>query len=341
MYYTLGQVKDALKGTTNAYTSGDLTRDINRAITGLAGLSGWQCLRRTVRLFSAGPVFALPQGYAGLVRACVNGRPATLRAQDFRFLQSGPGDLRRPPPGFVSVNIRNIMDVGLSPVIYEPTHPFKLVAFTDATSKSSDTKPSPISVVGTRPDGRTVRIDVPVYYHAEYDSTGGLIDGSAEIDSAEPADVILSRVENVVVPDDATDYLSLYAINICDPEHPYQIACYNPLIKVPRFRRYEIGGLPLVAPVEILAETRIDPIPLVHDSDVIPFESPIEPIEWMLRADWQMKSGEVTQAQNYRNQAMAWLKSHEVVDDTKQTQVVINSVYNGSMGELSDEAENI
>jgi hypothetical protein len=61
----------------------------------------------------------------------------------------------------------------------------------------------------------------------------------------------------------------------------------------------------------------------------------------MLRADWQMKSGEVTQAQNYRNQAMAWLKSHEVVDDTKQTQVVINSVYNGSMGELSDEAENI
>ena len=66
-----------------------------------------------------------------------------------------------------------------------------------------------------------------------------------------------------------------------------------------------------------------------------------EPIEWMIRADWAMKSGEVTQAQNYRNQAMNWLKAHEVTDDTIQTQVVVNSVYAGSMGEISEEADNI
>lgn len=347
MYFTLAQVRKALAGTTNAYKSTDLDWDINRAVEGLAGLSGWECMRRTVRFFSAGPVFALPQGYAGIVRICVNGQPASLRSQDFRFLQSGPGDLRRPPKGFAPVAIKNVTDVGVSPVIVEPSFVFRLVAFTDvpmsATTRpewdtSGGKVPPKLTVVGVRPDGRMAREELTL--------NGYNNDGSWHVYPGEftPGSVEFVRIEDVVVPEGVTDYITLYAVpsDALDYEsNGFQIACYNPRLTVPRFRRYEISGIPPGAPLEILAETRIDPVPLVNDTDTVPFESPIEPIEWMIRADWAMKSGEVTQAQNYRNQAMNWLKAHEITDDTIQTQVVVNSVYSGSMGEISEEADNI
>lgn len=336
MYFTLAQVRKALSvsGATGAYTTAlvsgaeaeaALNDDINKAVRGLAGLSGWECLRRTVRFISAGPVFALPQGYAGLVRLCVNGTPTTLRGQDFRFLQSGPGDLRRPPRGFSPVPVRNVVDIGPAPVILEPHAPFGLLAFSDQAPEGAA-----LSVTGVRPDGRMVHLEVPVRSFDDYDAP---VDGLATV----------AKVEHVVV-DGAVDYVSLYAVPDVDAdvaEDRYQIACYNPEVAVPVFRRYEIPGVPPGRPVEVLAETRIDPVPLVRDTDVVPFESPVEPIEWMVRADWAMKSGEVTQAQNYRSQAMNWLKAREVADDTVQTQVVVNSVYNGSMGEVSEEADNI
>lgn len=333
MYFTLKQVREALAGSTGAYVSDStperLNWDINQAIRGLSGLSGWECMRRTVRFLSAGPVFALPQGYAGIVRVCVNGRPASLRSQDFRFLQSGPGDLKRPPKGFVPVPICNVVDVDVSSVIVEPSHTFKLLAFTDGDV--TGLKPPRLVVTAMKPDGRMVRIEKAVHSFEDFDD-----DYSTELD----ASTVLAKIEQVVV-ENATDYISLYAVAESDETVRYQIACYNPQIPVPKFRRYEISGIPPDTPVEVLAETRIDPVPLVNDTDVVPFESPIEPIEWMIRADWQMKSGEVTQAQNYRTQAMNWLKAHEVTDDTIQTQVVVNSVYAGSMGEISEEADNI
>ena len=340
MYYTLAQVRGSLAGATGAYTVSDVDQvaklnwDINKAIQGLSGLSGWECLRRTVRFLSAGPVFALPQGYAGLVRVCINGRPAALRGQDFRFLQAGPGDLSRPPRGFIPVS-----DAGLSPVIYEPTQAFKVFAYTDAGV--SVVEPS-VVITGVRPDGRTARIEVPLNHYPEYDSvTGDLVPGTCEPADAALSSVVFSKIDSVVIPSTMTGYVTLYAADEADETNRYQIACYNPQIPVPMFRRYELAGVPDQMPVEILAETRIAPVPLVRDTDVVPFEAPFEPIEWMIRADWAMKSGEVNQAQNYRNQAMNWLKAHEVTDDTIQTQVVVNSVYAGSMGELSEEADNI
>lgn len=348
MYFTLAQVRKALAGTSGAYVSNELhlDKDINKAIQGLACLSGWECLRRTVRFFSAGPVFALPQGYAGLVRVCVNGRPASLRGQDFRFLQSGPGDLRRPPPGFVPVSLQNVVDIGPSPVILEPVSSFRLIAFTDVpmnetTAPEWDTsggKTLPVlTVVGMRPDGRVVRETLIL--------NGYKADGSWQ-DGATAGSVEFARIEDVVVPENASGYITLYAIPATSDaasyeSDGYQIACYNPWVPVPRFRRYEIANIPPGMPVEVLAETRIDPVPLVKDTDVVPFQSPFEPIGWMIRADWLMRSGEAVQAQNYRNQAMNWLKSQEIADDTVQTQVVVNSVYSGSMGELSEDADNI
>ena len=86
MQYTLGQAKKRLAASCNAYGQNDLRDLINNAIQALAGMTGWECLRKVLRFSSAGPGFVLPQGCAGLVRACVNGRPTTVRGQDFRFI---------------------------------------------------------------------------------------------------------------------------------------------------------------------------------------------------------------------------------------------------------------
>lgn len=335
-YYTLAQARKALVGnSTGAYLSGDIDAEINRAVYALSGLSGWECLRRTVRFLSAGPVFALPQGFAGLVRVCVNGRPSTLRGQDFRFLQSGPGDLRRPPRGFTLVPPRNVQDVGTSPVIFEPSAPFRAFAFADGPVPEDFR----VVVTGVRPDGRVASVELVPYQHPSYDAQGALVSG-VEPEDAEPAAVEFTTVDEVVLRGEASEYVTLYAADAADLSRRVQLAYYNPRIPVPRFRRYELSGVPPDAPVEVLAEARVDYVPLVRDTDVLPFPA-IEPVEWMIRADWAMKSGEPTQAQNYRTQAMNWLKAQEVVEDTVQTQVVVNSVYAGSMGEVSEEADNI
>lgn len=337
MYYTLAQVQKSLAGATGAYTTTDLTRDINQAIESLKGLSGWECLRRTVRFFSAGPVFALPQGYAGLVRVCINGRPSTLRGQDFRFLQSGPGDLRRPPRGFTPIDTRNVLDIGTSPVIVEPVRPFKLVVYTEAEYDSSQVEPE-VTITGLNTLGRIVTARLAPVYRPVY--SGDVLVSGVEVEDAEPSTEEFVRIDNVVIADGAQNYLTLYAVDMESGERQ-QIAFYNPRVQVPVFRRYEIDGVPPNAPVEVLAETRIDPMPLVNLTDVIPFQDPLKPIEWMIQADWKMKAGEPVQAQTYITQATNWLKAHEIADDTIQTQFVVNSIYHGSMGEISEEADNI
>lgn len=335
-YYTLAQARKALAGTaTGAYLSDDVDAEINKAVYALSGMNGWECLRKTVRFVSAGPVFALPQGFAGLVRVCVNGKPSTVRGQDFRFLQSGPGDLRHPPRGFVRVPQRNVQDVGTSPVMFEPARPFRVFACSEGESVDGA-----LVVSGTRPDGRTVKLTLDSVRSAEYDGSGNLVEGTVEPVDVEPSPIALSRIDEIVVGDGVRHHVSLYAADDENRSFRVQLAYYNPRIKVPVFRRYEIVDVPPGAPVEVLAEARIDYVPLVEDTDVLPFPA-LEPVEWMIRADWAMKSGEVTQAQNYRNQALNWLKAQEVAEDTVQTQVVVNSVYAGSMGELSEEADNI
>ena len=333
MKYTLGQAKKALVASSDAYGQDELRDLINKAIQALSGMTGWECLRKVLRFSSAGPGFVLPQGCAGLVRACVNGRPTTVRGQDFRFLQSGPGDLRHPPKGFCLIQADNIEDIGMKPVMVEPPNCFRLFAYT----KSGDNRPLAVRAVATSGEIRNLKLNP--FKIPEYSDDGtSVVSGTAIIDAA-PLAVTLQNILEVSLPDDASEYYYLYAEDQLTGDR-YPIAQYHPEIKAPEFRHYEIVGIPPGRPIELLLEVRVDPIPLVEDSDVIPFPS-LEPIEWMIRADWQMKAGEVTAATNYQNKAAQWLKAQEITNDTVQTQVVINSIFSGSPGEISAESVNI
>lgn len=321
MQYTLRQACKKLETTSRAYGATDMKEAINDAIQALAGMSGWECLRKVVRIVSAQPAFALPQGCAGLVRACVCGRPVSVRGQDFEFLHSGPGDLRRPPHGFRPVPMSGIVDRGYSPLMLDVPAPFRL----SATSSGEDLPPE-LAVKAVLPSGEIRNLSVPVASASESDS------GEPEL-SVEVSDVLSVTVDAGC----ATAYTSLFATT---PYGTVRVAHYHPDVPAPRFRRYQIAGLPPNAPVDVLAEVRLEPLPLVEDSDILPFDS-LEPVEWMIQASWYTKSGEIEAAQKMHGLAANWLKAREVAADTVQTPVVVNSLMLGSPGEVSMESVNI
>ena len=343
MQYTLAEAIEELKGTNLVYTTEELVPKINKAIRALARMKGWQCLRKVLRLSSAGPRFTLPQGYAGLVRVCVNGRPTTVRGQDFQFLQSGPGDtmaadaLRHGAPRGFSF-ARNVMDDGKSPIMVEPFGPFRVFAYRDARGATGTT----ISFTGMDMGGRPVRFDnIPLNDYPVYDPVTGERTDGTEVGSADTIVADLTSVTSVTIgkADGDSTGIVLFAEDLSDGMR-YPIALYRPGVSAPYFHRYVLPDVKPGQPVELLVEARLDPLPLTSMKDVLPFES-IEPIEWMIRSDWEMRSGEVSKGESYRNNAANWLLAQEVADDTVQTSFVINSPFAGSPGEISREAENI
>jgi len=343
MQYTLKTARKYLRESSNAYGQNDLRDSINLAIQNLSYMTGWERLRKILRFFSVGPHFVLPQGCAGIVRACVNGRPTTVRAQDFRFIHSGPGELNRPPSGFCFIRASNLVDVGFKPVMFEPRAPFRLIAFSRRAVPTTEEDPEThqprevgrptLHVAGTTPEGVVKRTVLVVNVS---DNDYAAMDGTPAADETIFTTIVEVSLEYA---DDKADYISLWAEDTITLERT-PIAIYNPYIEAPEFRHYEIAGIPPAAPIELLLECRLDPVPLVNDTDVLPFPS-LNPIEWMIRGDWMMKAGETENAQKYYTMAANWMKALEVTEATAQTSVVVNSVFDNSMGEISMESVNI
>jgi len=334
MQYTLSQICKKLSGRTHGFAGGDVKDAVNDAIQALSGLKGWECLRKVLRFSSVGPCITLPQGSAGLVRVCVNGRPGSIRGQDFRFIQSGPGDLRHPPKGFSKpIGVDNVYDNGKKAVIIEPPAPFRLFAYSDAASQPY------ITVRGVTPDGKDVSVNVPMTASPVYNETTGALTSGTEPGNATLTETIFQTITDVVLDDCATGYVTLYCADVATDDR-YPIALYNPYIKSPKFHQYILPEIKPDQHVEILAEVRMSPMPLVNDTDLVPFEG-YEPIEWMIRHEWCMQSGEVDQATKYRESAEKWLQSFEVADDTVQTSVIVNNAFTNSLGEVSLESVNI
>jgi hypothetical protein len=206
----------------------------------------------------------------------------------------------------------------------DPPGPFRLFAI------SSGVDDPPLFVKGVAPDGEIVRIRLKVFDE-------GTDPASIDTSSADDASPLLSHVVSVTLDQSAEHYVNLYCVDA--NAQRYSIANYNPSVKAPVFHRYDIQGKTRGS-VDILAEVRIDPLPLIEGSDIVPFDT-LEPIEWMVQASWCMKSGEIDAAQKLSTMAANWLKAKETVANKVQTIVIANSLYSGSLGEMSADAANI
>ena len=335
MNYTFGEAKRILASsaylrTPAGISEADLGDRINAAVSALAGLSGWQYLRRLVRTFSAGPCFSLPQGAAELVRLCINGRPASLHGQEYQFLHSGPGDLERyVRHGFCRVPDADVADMGYSPLM------FPLGGTTFAVPVSpADEDPSrsyvgdSLVITGTDAGGRRVRREVEIIEGNEtsYPEYSEFADGNA-----------FSAIDSVVLPSgDKPHHITLFGFDAGGDAGI--LGDYHPQVKVPRFRQYRVAGQH--GPMEILAEVRIEPLPCVEDSDVLCVPS-LEPVKFMLLHDVNLAMNELQAAQGYLQQAVQWLSQMQVTDNTIQTPVVENVLRGMSNGEIAEEYLNL
>ena len=332
MQYTFGQAKQILISAGHSQSGTDLGQKINNAVQALAGLSGWEFLRRLVRISSPSPVFSLPQGVSGLVRVCVNGKPASLHGTDYQFLHSGMGDLGKVPAGFCPLKSADVADLGFSPLMMPITRPVSFAAVSPYVTVEKVTgqgyRPqAPVTISGTDASGVRVSQRLTVVQ--------GRLGVFPDAKYFDP--VFFSDVESVVLDNSSSEYITLYAI---DGHGTLQLAGhYHPFIKVPRFHRYQIVGKPC-GPCDILAEVRIDPLPLIDDDDVIPIPS-LEPIKLMMLYDWNLAMNELTTAQQYLQQAMQWLQQMQVANNTLQTPTVVNTLFEGSPGEVSEDYVNL
>lgn len=320
--FTFGQAKKLLNRAPYVQGTSDVGERINAAVAALAGLSGWEFLRRLVRTFSATPVFSLPQGVAGLVRVCVNGRPASIHGTDYQFLHSGPGDLEGfMKRGFRLLRPADVADFGYSPILFPLAGP----TFLAATSAKVDAgrAQAPVTVTGLTPDG--IRIT------RKYEVGQGVYGQPPDYTAFhENRDAAFMSIESVVLDAHADEYISLWGMD--QSGTVVMLGHYHPSIQVPKFRQYRIEAGP--GPYDILAEVRIDPLPLIDDADVIPVPS-IEPIKLMMLYESYLILNELTTAQQYMQQAVAWLQQMQVADNTVQAPVVQNTLFEGSGGEIS------
>lgn len=322
MKYTFGDAKRILVGSAHSKAV-DVGQKINDAVQALCGANPWEheFLRQVVRISSATPVFSLPQGAAGLVRACVNGRPVSLHGQDFQFLSSGPGDLGHVGPGFRMLSAQDIEDLGQSPVWWQPMVPSYLAATT-----TSDRPQPPITVHAVAPDGERFTFQIEPAQPGE----SPVFDTSRAV----------ATVESVVLDQSADGYICLHATDRATQNFSVTIAKYHPSFRVPQFRCYRINSCPHRGPYDILAEVQVEPFPFIDDDDVLPFPT-LEPIKCMMLYQWNFQNNETAAAEKYLTQALQWLGRFNSAKNTVQVPTVMNVQYNMSMGELSNWCVNL
>jgi len=261
------------------------------------------------------------------MRCAVDGTPVSIRGTDYEFLHSGPGDLDSAPEGYAPAN--GVQDLGAFATMYDMPAGASLVCFGVPAMASGY-----IRVAGRSSDDDLVAVDVP------YQEWTGPTDIDAGITLTVSPVAGLAAIDRVVLPGDAAGYISLYAV--LDGEYTF-LSRMHPSVQVPEFHRYRLPGFSATSDVDadgtvgynILAEVRLRALPMVDDNDALPFDS-LLPVQYMLMSMSSMNAGETKTAGEYRQAALGLLAVREDTKTERQGLLVINSLYDNSLGEASE-----
>lgn len=325
--HTFGQAKQALARFASGYALLDIGSAINTAMDELSqDKRVFSKLRKVMRLNVGSEYFALPQGCGNLIRAAIDGTPVTLQGPEYEFLHSGPGDLDFVDPGWAPLH--GIQRVGVFPTMYALTEVMPLAAVSTAVPAG------PLRVRGLDVNGERISETVTVTPVTSLD------------DELAPEDVTwttkeFASIESVTVPSDASAYLRL--VSVSGGGDIYTLSRMHPKVAIPEFTRYRLPGFSphtTNKTYRVLAEVALQFIPLVDDDEVIPFDS-LLPVQYMMQAMASMEAGEVKTADEYRQRAEVLLLRREESELEKQTLHVVNMLYDGSPGEMTDRYNNI
>jgi len=326
MRYTFGQAKQVLAKYASAYGLMDPGAAVNTALDELARSRNWAQLRKTVRLDVGSEYFALPQDCGALMRAAVDQTPVSVRGTEYEFLHAGPGDLDFAESGWAPLN--GVQRVGVYPTMFGLSDIMPLAAFSTVAPDGL------VRVRGRDVNGDKIAENVPVNVWTGPDDT-------VDPDTALKTTNEFADIDSVTLPSDASGYITLSAINA--EGDVYVLSRMHPKIVIPEYTRYRLPGFDTLTSgkvYRILAEVALRFIPLVDDDEVVPFDS-LLPVQYMMQAVAAMETGEIKTADEYRQRAEVLLARREENALEKQTLHVVNMMYDGSVGEMTNRYENI
>ena len=173
-------------------------------------------------------------------------------------------------------------------------------------------------------------------------ATGGIPEGWTG-----ESDPEITDVTRIVVPADMSAYVNLFWT---DGSAQMFLSRLHPAVQIPQSRRYAISGRPCprcgwarrgpLDAINVLAEVSLDPLPLVEDTDVVPFAD-LQPIKLMNQALWHFESGEPDAGLKYQQMAVSWMKANEAKEDLRQGPPLINSALECSGAGISDYCANL
>lgn len=331
MYYTFAQAKLKLARFADGGTCG-VGQAINDAVEMLSATESWRCMERIVRIYAYDQVIPLPQNVAAIMRATIEGTPSHIWGTDYQFISSGVGDLDFQASGL------GLTDIGGGQCVMFDIPDGKMVKLFAISDIPAD-KGKILKLRVLVADGTERNWAVPI--GAWLGQIPGQIDGAQT--SYTPPCV---KVDKVIIPDALSGYVSLYGQAFDDETDIRFLGKYHPAITVPDFRRYRInqalpaavGGVPTA--LNILAQVRLNFVPLVEDTDVIPFDS-LFAVQTMIQAQKELNAGNVDQGMKLQGLAIGLLETKQQTQIRVQGITVENALYDMSPGSQSETYQNL
>lgn len=327
MYYTFRQAKEKLARFADGGVCG-VGEAINDAVERLAATESWRCMERIVRVYAVDQVLPLPQNVAAILRATVAGTPSHIWGTDYQFISSGVGDLDYREGGL------GLTDAGAGHCVMFDI-PVNESAYLFAISDYPGDRGKVMALRVLVPDGTERNLEIPI------GSWQGGVVGQINGHDLRRTTIACVKVDKVVLPDGLEGYVSLYAQMSDDAADIRFLGKYHPHITVPDFRRYRINhAMDAGVPLDILAQVRLNFVPLVDDNDVIPFDS-LFAVQAMVQSQKEFNAGNIDQAMKYQALAVSLMEAKQQTQTRSQGLVVENALYDMSPGSMSGTFENL
>lgn len=252
------------------------------------GKADWDSTQRHVQFCTQNGCVALPREFESARLVSLDGGPANIFPNSYRYLENGPG-----PEASSDHYGKDLEDLGDGwPTFFDmPVCADGLELF--AVSTSIEDTNLTIQAFGRMADGSEILQDtgIPGFSLAIRhwaDSTEGKLAGYPVASSAQR----LSRVTQLILPAGRRAYVTLYAVNPTTHEM-YFLSKFHPAETNPAYRRYRILGAGCDCDTCVIMLAKIRHVPLVRDDDVLLIQN-LDALKTMVMAIREENAGNVS-----------------------------------------------
>lgn len=249
------------------------------------GRADWVSTQRHLSICARNACIALPREFEAARLVSLDGGPANLFPNSYRYLENGPGvETSREHYG------KDLEDLGDGwPTFFDMPCAEGVDFYLFAASTVHADTALPIVVYGRKKDGSEILresgtpgmdLTIRAWVGAE-----GNLSGYPEVSSAIP----IHSISQIVLPSGRAGYVTLYAVNQVTHEM-FFLSKYHPAEISPSYRRYRILGHGCSCETCVTVLAKLRHVTLTRDDDVLLIQN-IDALKTMVRAIREENAG--------------------------------------------------